>query len=1231
MLNTKVSTMKRMGNIGVMFLLFLATCAFAQQQKVLDGWKISPEVTAIEENGKGVLSVQDKQGSLARNLSREDNYIQFRLEKCSRLYITGKKFQLPPICPKPGVYTIPATGNDAEKLTSFHIRFFPGDFVFSDFKCFAAPQANGVFVEKNGEELVISMPVKEKPDSLSLTLYAADTGKNWKFKGQLMRLDWPGVPARLTMEEDGVYRARFKLPTLPHDFSAPAMTLIAEVFMAGGDNLNLGNYYGFFPFDVKIKASKLQTEDARLKLYDLGPANIMPQAGAIRGDKDLVWQGLGECRGNGGRIAWLEPMLSTWAEVAPGKTATANLRVGKGKYLVSIGIGSKTLPSYASHQHEPTSGCVKINGKEIFRRNAAEQDRDVLMRRMADEDDNLYRTYFKDLVFFDVEAETEATDTGIKLEFVADPQKIMVLNYILLFPADDQDARELLKRQRIAREEKYNQFLVLEKPRQQSFPMKTPFAVFPRENPDDNVEPNTLPSETEQKGPLKLFGASGEMLSGTFFVRTGDKAIHKLTVKLNGLQGELYNIMYIHHSTPSERRAWIGANHLLPAMPIDLKPFYSYAWRMRLKGPARPGKYSGNIEVTADGHTEKLPVEVTIHPLKLPELNDHYIAMDGDGIEGPYAADLMRFAKEELGCTTAHLRMAWPTSSRFELDQNGMPVKVVSVGAYDEKRYDEWLDAFIKADFPVKTPWIGLMSIASKKEPFNQGPFKPFSKEYCQAVKLSYEFLRDRAQKKGLPGILVDFGGEMGVGLHVPSEQTISSAIKLYQLVNGMPSVKTSYRCNCYATVERFNPYLDVQGVRGKLSWKSADQITELGTKKHIYSYSVGGRFLNGYHSWAHGARGNLREYMCYDHEYYRHRPKMGGASSTHDQSVMSGVNKPLLTVRSEDFRGSVVDRQYLRLLDEAIAKTPHSHARTKAEALRNMLRNTCLNYNFTDHNTTGSSPWECIRLDLMRRAIVECVMAMQKNDATSLPEYKTLALSHTVEKPEMPQIDIGSVPMEAQQDFNDTAWPKINTGTWESQGYIYDGSAWYRKTFDLKELDNPRIVFEGVDEQAWIWLNGKYIGHHDGWDKPFSFPLEQAAVAGKNTLSILVYDSAYQGGIWKPAKVVNGTSEQVLNNWSFLLKPGRQKLNTFQLKDGPLVPAGSSKLCLSILLFDFDDFRLNPDMEVWLDGKKLPVKVVPYQKLTLDIPVPPLTKGAHNLLLKSAGQNAISYDFYGI
>lgn len=1209
-------------------LSVVGTSLFAAESQ-LAGWKTSPNTSAREENGKVVVSVTKGQGSIYRYVYGKVGFIQLRISSNTRFYVQGKEFQLPPVFPKPGLYTIPASGK-VQRMAAFNLRIMGKEFAFSEFLSSEQPPAYSVTVQKEGDEIVVSMPVKDKPDSLTLTLYALNTGKNWKFTGMWKMLDWPGVPSRLTQEEDGIYRARFKLPKLSQNFSASALTMIAGVHMTGADNLDCGDFYGFFPFAVNIQGSREITKDERLKIYDLGAVSALHD-GAVRGDKSLVWKGLTQFRGSRWRSAYKDQMISSWAEISPGKKASAILKLPKGKYHLAIGIGSHTLPDYAAHRHDPTSGCVKVNGKEIFRRNSSGQNRDLFLRRIPDEKDNFFRIFFKDLIFFDLDAEAEAGENGIQLEFIADPEKIMVLNYIIVHPAGDQTAADRLAKIRAVRENRWNQFLVNVEQPQKPFAMNTPFAVFPRENPDDNVCPNTLPSPVEKNSPLMLFGAAGEMLSGTFFVRTGAKELKGATVKLSGLPGNLFQIMYVHYSTPSERRNIIYANHLLPAEPADLKPNYSYAWRIRLKGPAKPGKYCGNIEVTADGHTEKLPVEVNIHPLALPELNDHYIAMDGDGVCGRNALPLMRFAKEYLGCNTAHLRMAWPTASWFELDRDGMPVKALGVGGYGAKRYDAWLDAYIAAGFPIKTPWIGYMSIASQKEPFKQGPFKPFTKEYCQAVKLSHEFLRDRAQKKGLDGILVDFGGEMGYGLHVPSERTIASAIRLFKLVTGMPGIKTSYRCNCYATVERFNDCLDFQGVRDPHSWKSSDRITDYGKKKHIYSYSVTGRVRNGLHSWAHGARGNLREYLIWDHEFYRLKPLMDGvAPLTSSEAMMCGEDKPLMTVRTEAFRASVVDRQYLRILDNAVKDAPNSPAKAKAVALRDLLRNTSLSWNMPP-TARGNSPWEGMRLDLMRQAIVECVLNLKKNDASAIPDYRKVAVRNTTVKPEAPKVDPGTVPEEAKADYQDSWWADIKTGPWETQGYAYDGVAWYRKSFELKELDNPRINFAGVDEQAWVWLNGKFLGHHNGWDQAFSFPLDQAAVKGKNNLSVLVFDSSFQGGIWRPVTVVNGGQKLVLNDWKFILKPGRQDLNEFQLKDGPLTPAGSKTLTLNIMLYGFRDVRMSPEMEIWLDGRKLSLKAVPYKRIVREIPVDPVGRGHHQLILKSNGKTAMTYDFYGI
>lgn len=112
---------------------------------------------------------------------------------------------------------------------------------------------------------------------------------------------------------------------------------------------------------------------------------------------------------------------------------------------------------------------------------------------------------------------------------------------------------------------------------------------------------------------------------------------------------------------------------------------------------------------------------------------------------------------------------------------------------------------------------------------------------------------------------------------------------------------------------------------------------------------------------------------------------------------------------------------------------------------------------------------------------------------------------------------------------FDDAQWEPIETErAWEQQGHDYDGVAWYRGGFDLPakpDLTAVELHFDGVDECAWVWLNGVYVGQHDagpdGWDKPFALDITQEARWGQaNQLTVRVYDSAYAGGIWKPVRI---------------------------------------------------------------------------------------------------------------
>lgn len=97
----------------------------------------------------------------------------------------------------------------------------------------------------------------------------------------------------------------------------------------------------------------------------------------------------------------------------------------------------------------------------------------------------------------------------------------------------------------------------------------------------------------------------------------------------------------------------------------------------------------------------------------------------------------------------------------------------------------------------------------------------------------------------------------------------------------------------------------------------------------------------------------------------------------------------------------------------------------------------------------------------------------------------------------------------------------------WEKQGHTYDGIAWYARSIDIPASFSGRkisLVFMGVDEKAWVYLNGELVGSHaEGdpgvlWTEPFVIDLTGKAMPGQpNTLVVRVHDSAAAGGIWKP------------------------------------------------------------------------------------------------------------------
>jgi beta-glucuronidase len=88
--------------------------------------------------------------------------------------------------------------------------------------------------------------------------------------------------------------------------------------------------------------------------------------------------------------------------------------------------------------------------------------------------------------------------------------------------------------------------------------------------------------------------------------------------------------------------------------------------------------------------------------------------------------------------------------------------------------------------------------------------------------------------------------------------------------------------------------------------------------------------------------------------------------------------------------------------------------------------------------------------------------------------------------------------------NFNDSSWVSVQVPhTWNVMPEYseYEGSAWYRRTFIAPlELQNAhvRLKFDAVFYLARVWLNGQYLGQHEGGYTGFEFDVTDAVKWGE-------------------------------------------------------------------------------------------------------------------------------------
>ena len=108
--------------------------------------------------------------------------------------------------------------------------------------------------------------------------------------------------------------------------------------------------------------------------------------------------------------------------------------------------------------------------------------------------------------------------------------------------------------------------------------------------------------------------------------------------------------------------------------------------------------------------------------------------------------------------------------------------------------------------------------------------------------------------------------------------------------------------------------------------------------------------------------------------------------------------------------------------------------------------------------------------------------------------------------------------------DAAGVGWKEAAAGEETFHGRV--GFAWYRTTLPAMAGPVRSLHFEGVDDNATVYLNGERLRHHEGWDDPFDVPLGAAWKAnGPNVLAVLVENTAGEGGITGAVLLQNGAT----------------------------------------------------------------------------------------------------------
>jgi len=132
--------------------------------------------------------------------------------------------------------------------------------------------------------------------------------------------------------------------------------------------------------------------------------------------------------------------------------------------------------------------------------------------------------------------------------------------------------------------------------------------------------------------------------------------------------------------------------------------------------------------------------------------------------------------------------------------------------------------------------------------------------------------------------------------------------------------------------------------------------------------------------------------------------------------------------------------------------------------------------------------------------------------------------------------------------------------GDWNTQKkelYYYEGTVWYKKSFDYDLSDKSKrqfVYFEASNYKTEVYLNGKKLGSHVGGFTPFNFEITKHLMEKDNFLIVKVDNKRLKegvptlntdwwnyGGLTRDVKIIE-TSENFIQDYFIQLDPSNSK-----------------------------------------------------------------------------------------